>query len=51
MKPAHAHKDGKRKTGLNESPIIERFRKLMCVRVQGGRKRDKTRSRVGVEVK
>jgi hypothetical protein len=39
MKPAHAHKDEKWKTGLNESPTIEGFRK-MCVRVQGGRKRD-----------
>jgi len=39
MKPAHAHKDEKWKTGLNESPP-ERFRKLMCVRVQGGRRRD-----------
>jgi hypothetical protein len=40
MKTAHAHKNGKLETGLIESPTVERFRKLMCVRVQGGRKRD-----------
>jgi hypothetical protein len=42
-------KMGIEKRGLIESPP-ERFRKLMCVRVQGGRKREtKTRSRIGEE--
>jgi hypothetical protein len=44
MKPAHAYKREREnwKTGLNESPTIERFRKFVCVRVQGGRQRDLT---------
>jgi hypothetical protein len=41
MKPAHAYlkKEKIEKQGLLKAPP-ERFRKLMCVRVQGGRQRD-----------
>jgi hypothetical protein len=41
MKPAHAHlTNGDGKQGLLKAPSLKGFRKLMCVRVQGGRKRD-----------
>jgi len=39
MKPAHAHLE-KWEIGLIESPTMERFRKFVCVRVQGGRQRE-----------
>jgi hypothetical protein len=48
MKPAHAHKDEKWKTGLIESPTVKGLEKCVCVCREAGRE-TKTSSRIGKE--